>query len=288
MTGFGRAELPYGGGAVRAEVRSVNSRHLDVRVRLPRDLGALELRLRDCAARYFARGQVDVALRLPREIESGGAVEIDAQVAARYKTAGDELARNLSLEGGLTLAVLLGLPGVVRLREPELDPEALAGVLGGALEQACAQVVAMREREGEALERELRSRLDAVERQLGEIEARSGEVARGQRERMAKRLAALAPDVEVDERRLEQEVVVWAERMDVTEEVVRLRSHCAQFRETLAAGGGIGRKLDFLLQEMGREVNTIGSKSPDAPVALRVVELKAELEKLREQVQNVE
>jgi uncharacterized protein (TIGR00255 family) len=146
----------------------------------------------------------------------------------------------------------------------------------------------MREREGAALERELRARLAAAELRLGEIEARSGEVARGQRERLAKRLAALAPDVEVDERRLEQEVVLWADRMDVTEEVVRLRSHCAQFRETLAAGGGIGRKLEFLLQEMGREANTIGSKSADAPVALRVVELKAELEKLREQVQNVE
>jgi uncharacterized protein (TIGR00255 family) len=288
MTGFGRAELPFGTGSVRAEVRSVNSRHLDVRVRLPRDLGPLELRLRDCAARFFRRGQVDVALRLPREIESGGVVEIDAAVAARYKAAGDELARSLHLEGGLTLPVLLGLPGVARLREPELDPEALAGALSSALEKACEQVVAMREREGAALERELRARLDAVRARLDEIEARSGEVARSQRERLGKRLAALAPDVDVDERRLEQEVVLYADRMDVTEEVVRLRSHCEQFRETLAADGGIGRKLEFLLQEMGREANTIGSKSSDAPIALRVVELKAELEKLREQVQNVE
>ena len=288
MTGFGRGEAALAGGAVRAEVRSVNSRHLDVRVRLPRDLGAFELRVRECASRFFQRGQVDVALRLPRELESAAEVEIDTAVAGRYAAAADELARGLGLAGGLPLATLLGLPGVARLRERELDPEALASALLAAVEAACADAVGMRQREGAALERELRARLAALLARAARIEARSDEVARAQRERLSKRLAAAAPDVELDERRLEQEVVFYVDRMDVTEEIVRLRSHCEQFGGALDAGAGVGRKLEFLLQEMLREVNTIGSKAADAPIAHDVVELKAELEKLREQVQNVE
>jgi uncharacterized protein (TIGR00255 family) len=288
MTGFGRGEARLDAGAVRAEVRSVNSRHLEVRVRLPRELGALELALRECAARFFRRGQVDVVLRLPRELEATAEVEIDGAVARRYAAAADQLARGLRLGGELSLSALLALPGVARLRERELDPEALAAPLRAAVESACAEVVAMREREGSALSRELRARIGAVQQRLREIEGRSGEVARGQRERLAKRLAALAGEVEVEERRLEQEVVIFVDRMDVTEEIVRLRSHCDQFGEMLAAGGELGRKLEFLLQEMLREANTIGSKSSDAPIAREVVELKAELEKLREQVQNVE
>jgi uncharacterized protein (TIGR00255 family) len=289
MTGFGRADAQLAAGALRAEVRSVNSRHLEVRVRLPRDFGALETRLRECAARFFRRGQIDLVLRLPHALESAAEVEIDAAVAARYKIAADELARHLGLEGGLPLVALLGLPGVARLRERELDPEAFASGILAVVESACAQTVEMREREGAALERELRARIASLLARLREIEARSGEVVRAQRERLAKRLAALAPELALDERRLEQEAVLYADRMDVTEEVVRLRSHCGQFEEMLAGDdGGVGRKLEFLLQEMLREANTIGSKASDAPIAREVIELKAELEKLREQVQNVE
>jgi uncharacterized protein (TIGR00255 family) len=146
----------------------------------------------------------------------------------------------------------------------------------------------MREREGTALEKDLRARLAALLAHLAEVESRAGEVARAQRERLAKRVAQLAPELEVDAHRLEQEVVFYVDRMDVAEETVRLRSHCDQFAEALGAAGGVGRKLEFLLQEMLREVNTIGSKAADAPIAREVIELKAELERLREQVQNVE
>jgi uncharacterized protein (TIGR00255 family) len=227
-------------------------------------------------------------VRLPRELEASPSVEIDAGVAARYKSAADELARNLGLEGGLPLAALLALPGVTRLREPELDPEALAAAVQRAVESACAEVQAMREREGTALEKDLRARLAALLAHLAEVESRAGEVARAQRERLSKRVAQLAPELEVDAHRLEQEVVFYVDRMDVAEETVRLRSHCDQFAEALGAAGGVGRKLEFLLQEMLREVNTIGSKAADAPIAREVIELKAELERLREQVQNVE
>ncbi len=288
MTGFGSADVAAPGGAVSAEVRSVNSRHLDVRVRLPRDLAALEVPARERVTPLFRRGQVEVSVRVARDADSTPAVEVDLEAARRYAGAAAELGRELGLGGELSLAALLSLPGVSRVREPELDPDSLAGAVLGAVEAAAVAAAEMRAREGEALARELRARIDGVLERVSAIEARAGEIAAAQRERLTRRLAALAPEIELDPARLEQEVVIWVDRGDVTEETVRLRSHCQQFTDTLGAEGPVGRKLEFLLQEMGRETNTIGSKASDAPVAREVVELKAELEKLREQALNVE
>jgi uncharacterized protein (TIGR00255 family) len=177
---------------------------------------------------------------------------------------------------------------VARLREPEIEEAFTADALTSALESACAAALAMREREGEALAAEIRGRLDAVERWVDEVASRAGDIQRSLRERLEKRIATLAPEIGVEPGRIEQEVVFYADRLDVTEEVVRWRSHLSQFRDALSAEGAVGRKLEFLLQEMVRETNTIGSKAQDAPVAHVVVELKAELEKLREQVLNLE
>ena len=285
MTGFGRADGPDG---LAAEVRSVNSRHLEIRPRLPRELAALESEVRATAARHFERGQVEVALRLPREGAFAAKLEIDLEAARGYARAAAELARDLHRAEELSVAALLGLPGVARMREPELEAESLAASVLSTVERACAAAAEMRAREGEALARELGGRLDGIEKLVGEVEARV-EVVRGTlRERLEKRLAAIAPALEADPGRLEQEIVLQVDRMDVTEETVRLRSHLAQFRETLAAPGAVGRKLEFVLQEMGRETNTIGSKSADAELSRAVVALKTEQEKLREQVLNVE
>ena len=288
MTGFGRGESELGALRLEAEVRCVNSRHLDLRVRLPRDLSALEPRVRALASECFARGQVEISVRLARPAEPESEVAIDVEAAARYAEAARALRERLGLAADIELSALLALPGVARLREPEIGGETAAAAVERAVRAACAEAAAMRAREGEALERELRSRLGQSERRIHEIEARAGEVQRGLRERLEKRLAALAPDLELDAGRLEQEVVVYVDRMDVTEETVRWRSHADQFRETLGSEGPVGRKLEFLLQEFGRETNTIGSKALDAPIARVVVELKTELEKIREQVLNVE
>ena len=287
MTGFGRGDAPFAGSAVTVEVRSVNARHLDLRVRLPRDLQAFEAELRQLAASFFARGQVEIAVRLAGEA-APAQVEIDLDAARRYAQAADELGGSLGLGGDLPVSSLLSLPGVARLREAELDKQGLRSVLICSLESACRAAQDMRAREGDALAAELEARLDGVVRALAQIEARADEVGRGLRERLDKRLAALSPELELAPGRLEQEVVIYADRMDVTEETVRLRSHAGQFRETLQESGSVGRKLEFLLQEMGREVNTIGSKSQDLAITRNVVELKTELEKLREQVLNVE
>jgi uncharacterized protein (TIGR00255 family) len=285
MTGFGRADAPDG---LSAEVRGVNSRHLEVRARLPRELGALESEVRALAGRYFERGQIEISVRLPREGAFAPRLEIDLEAAKSYARAAKELAQGLSKPEQLEVAALLALPGVSRMREPELEVESLAAAVLGTIERACAAALEMRTREGESLERELRGRLDAIEGLLKSVEARVELVRSGVRERLEKRLAALAPSLETDPARLEQEIVLQIDRMDVTEETVRLRSHLDQFRETLDAPGAVGRKLEFVLQEMGRETNTIGSKSADTELSRAVVALKTEQERLREQVLNVE
>jgi len=285
MTGFGRADGPQG---LTAEVRTVNARHLEVRVRLPRELAALEREARAAAARFFERGQVEIAVRLPQEGELAPRLELDLDAARRYASAAQDLSVSLRIPSELTAARLLSLPGVARVREPELEAEALAPALLETISNACAATAEMRAREGETLLRELRGRLAGIGALVGQVEARAAAVLAGLRERLEKRLAALAPELETDPSRLEQEVVLYVDRQDLTEETVRLRSHLDQFAETLDAPGAVGRKLEFVLQEMGRETNTLGSKSADAVLTRIVVELKTEQEKLREQVLNIE
>jgi uncharacterized protein (TIGR00255 family) len=288
MTGFGRGEAAIGTSLLTAEIRCLNSRHLDVRVRLPRELSALEAEARSKASRFFRRGQVEVSIRLTRQGELAPRIEVDFEAARSYVDSAAELRERLSVEDRIPVADLLALPGVSRLCDPELEPEEIGAGLLQAIERAAIEAAAMRSREGESLEQELRERLSRVEEIILEIKARASEAQEGSRERLAKRIAALAPDVELDEGRLEQEVLLQVDRMDVTEELVRSRSHCEQFREILEADQPAGRKLEFLLQELGRETNTIGSKAADATITRAVVELKSELEKLREQALNVE
>ncbi len=288
MTGFGGGEAHAGKAVIQVEIRCLNSRHLDVRVRLPRELGSLEAEARSIAARFFRRGQVDVSVRLSREGELGPRVEVDFEAARQYAEAASRLRERLAIEDGIPVSALLALPGVARLRDPELDPEEAGSAVFEAIEAAGREAAAMRAREGATLERELRERLARVQDQIASIEARGQKTGERTRERLEKRLSSLGPNVEIDPGRLEQELLLYVDRMDITEELVRARSHCEQLGEILAAAGPHGRKLEFLLQELGRETNTIGSKAADAPITRIVVELKSELEKLREQVLNVE
>jgi uncharacterized protein (TIGR00255 family) len=288
MTGFGRAEAALWGGQAIAEVKCVNSRHLDLRVRLPRELAALEAAVRSVVSARFARGQVEVNVRISGAAALDPSVHVSEAAARAYFAAAERLRRGLGLGGPLGLADLLSLPGVAQLREAELDPAAAADPLAAAVGAACERALEMRSREGQALARDLEERLARIEKALARIEERADEVRRGLAERLTRRLAALAPDVSVDPGRLEQELVLYADRLDVTEEIVRVRSHAAQFRAALAAEEAVGRRLEFLLQELVRETNTIGSKCQDAPLAAEVVELKTELERMREQASNVE
>jgi uncharacterized protein (TIGR00255 family) len=293
MTGFGRASLRLEALGFDVEVRSVNHRHLDARVRLPRMLSTCEADLRARIPQKIGRGKVDLTVTTSDDSTLSARVDIDRGVAEEYGRVARDLVGSIDgVEGSLTVDTLIGLPGVARLAEPEFSADELLDALIGGVDRALDALVAMRAAEGKAIERDLMSRLDQVEALANSIESRSEEVADMVRDRLRKRTEQLRLETGLlDEARLYQEIVIAADRLDVTEEIVRLRSHIEQFREIVQAAGvgvPVGRRLDFLLQEFSREANTIGSKGSDAPIAHDVVELKAELERIREQVQNIE
>ena len=292
MTGFGRAGFAVPDARFDVEVRSVNHRFLDARVRLPKLLAAHESDVRAAIQRRFERGKVDLTVASASGEAKPTKLEVDLGAAQQYLRAAAALRASEGVSGELSVTSLLSLPGVARFSEPELPAAELREGLFAALEEALEALDAMRAAEGAALERDLLARLERVI-ELGDfLEQRSGLVQQAVRERLRKRAQQLEQETGLlDAARLHQEVVFAADRMDVNEELVRMRSHVAQFREILAGAGPrspVGRRLDFLLQEFGREANTIGSKASDAPIAHQIVEMKTEIERMREQVQNVE
>jgi len=291
MTGFGRSTREVAGLGIEVEARSVNHRHLDLRIRLPKVLADQETRLKQRVQGCVSRGKLDISVNLVMA-EAATHLEIDETIAAQYVEAAESLRARHGLTQALDVSSLLALPGVTRLVETEVDPKTLIASLDEALDEAVGELVAMRVSEGEALAAEFEGRLARIVELADRFEARAGEVVEVVRQRLKKRAEQIQREVGLsDDARLHQEIVIAADRLDITEELVRLRSHVDQFRETLAAAGEgapVGRRLDFLLQELGREANTVGSKASDAPLAQDVVELKTELERIREQVQNVE
>jgi uncharacterized protein (TIGR00255 family) len=291
MTGYGLAPFDVEGVSFEVEVRALNHRFLDLRLRLPRATASHETELRELIQQRLRRGKVEVAVHVATGSPGAQGVEFNSSAAEQYLSAAQDLQRRHGLSGTIDVGTLLRLPGVARVVERSVPPEALYEGLRAALQEALTSAEAMRKAEGAALARELEARLARVAELAQALEERSQLVQRAVRERLRKRTELLRDETgHLDEPRLHQEIVIAADRLDVTEEIARLRSHVEQFRSILAAPGGdpAGRRLGFLLQEMGREVNTIGSKGADAPIALQVVELKMELERLREQVQNVE
>jgi uncharacterized protein (TIGR00255 family) len=292
MTGFGRAAFQFENVSFDIEVRSVNHRYLDAKLRLPRPMQAFESELRGRIQARFSRGKLDLSVTSPAGRAAAVRVEIDIDAARAYLDAAGSLEGQGGAAGTLDVGTLMALPGVSRFVEAELSPEALRELLFATVDTALDALESMRLDEGVALERELLGRVTEIEVRAERIEGRSGEVQRVARERLRRRAEQLRQETGLlDEARLHQEVVIAADRLDITEELVRLRSHVAQFRAIVGeadAGTPVGRRLDFLLQEFGREANTVGSKASDAPVAHEIVELKTDIERLREQVQNVE
>ncbi len=287
MTGFGAGHGAAGGEELDVEVRSVNHKFCEVKVRAPRELAALELDAAKAVKERLARGGVEVSLRRPGSA-GGLAPQVDVALAQSYARAFAEIAARTGLPGGPTLSDVIGAEGVVRLEERAVDVAAAREALRAALAGALDALVAMRAREGEALERDLSGRLAHVEELVGRVAAQVPAALAAHEARLTERVQELARGVPLDPARVAQEIAILADRTDVTEEITRLRSHVGQVRALLASGEPAGRKLDFLVQEMHREVNTIGSKSQSAEIAAAVVEMKAEVERMREQVQNVE
>jgi uncharacterized protein (TIGR00255 family) len=287
MTGFGVGDAPLGDGRVTVELRALNHRFLDVRVRLPEELADQSFFIEQLARESLARGRFDVGVRLEGAALPPPLFSVE-RARALYRglcQLRDELAPGTELP----ITALTGMPDLVTT-PTTADSVGARAALKAAFETALTRLDEMRVQEGRALTRELNARLDSARRLRTVISARGGEMLEGYRVRLRERLERLLSEsgVQLDPGRLEAEIVILADRSDVTEELVRLDSHFEQFARLLAADGPVGRRLDFLLQEIGRESNTIGAKSQDAPIAHLVVEMKAELERIREQVQNVE
>lgn len=289
MTGYGRAEVVRGGRKITAEIKSLNHRYLEVTVRFPSALSALELEIRRKVGERFVRGRVEVTIRVNGETDpENGNLRVNWPAVQGYRRMLEEIREKMGLEGPVTLEMIASFRDAFT-REDDTDAWAEAGeAVSEVVEKAVASALEMREREGEILCSDLRGRLELLAGWLDTIAAKGPVLVAEYQKRLSERVRELAGGVITDEARLVQEVAILAEKTDITEEIVRFRGHMDQFREMLAAGEAVGRKIDFLIQEMNREANTIGSKSGDSEIARQVIEIKTELAKIREQVQNIE
>jgi len=288
MTGFGAGRGEAAGEALTVELRAVNGKFCEVKPRLPRELVSLEPDLTKAIKSRISRGMIDVFVR--RESSSAHAVtpKIDVPLAAAYAKALRDLKDELGLAGEPTVHEVATMEGVLSLGEAPPDTEKLASALQTALQNALDALDQMRRKEGEALARDLTTRLATIETHAKEIQRLAPLQVEAAKDRLAARIAELTRGVPLDPARLAQEVALIADRTDVAEELTRLASHLDQSRGLIRSDAPAGRKLEFLVQEINREINTIGSKSQQAGIAQLVVDLKAELERIREQVQNVE
>ncbi|MEW5740310.1 MAG: YicC/YloC family endoribonuclease [Myxococcota bacterium] len=288
MTGFGSGQATCGVESLAVELKSVNHKFCEVKVRLPRELGALEAVVQKQVKDRVSRGAVEVTVRRAAKTGTGLVPQADVGLAREYRRAWSELANALGLPDEMRLRDLALLPNVIRVEEPQVHLDDATAALDTAMGAALDGLAAMRAREGESLAADLSARLALVSSLVTELVGLAPKAVEEHRARLADRIAELAKGVTVDPQRLAQEVAFFAERTDVSEEMTRLHSHLAQFKTLLSAKEPVGRKMDFLVQEMHREVNTTGSKSQHPEISTRVVALKAELERIREQVQNVE
>lgn len=288
MTGFGSGTATAGSETLTVELRSVNHKFCEVKVRVPRELSTLEPTLQKQVKDKLARGAVDVVVRRASRTASGVVPQVDLSLAREYRRAWGELAKALELPDTVTVKDIATQLNVIRLEEPQVSLEDAGRAAEAAMGLALEAIGKMREKEGGALTNDLTSRLELVARWVDEVKVLAPKAIETYRTRLSERIAELSKGLAVDPQRLAQEVAFFAERTDVAEEMTRLSSHLVQFNELLSSKEPSGRKMDFLVQEMHREVNTTGSKSQHADISSRIMQLKAELERIREQVQNVE
>jgi len=287
MTGYGRGECSKDGVKFTVELNSINRRQSDIAVNLPKELVELEPRIRDEINAHLSRGRINAVVAYHRGAAEER-VELDEALAQAYLKAIQKLQRKTKLNGPITLDTILRAPGVLKLAESTVDAGAMWPSVEMALKKALAQLVKMREKEGKFLAADLSNRLDVIAAGMAAVRRSAPDTVRRYREQLHARVKEAGLDVPLDDERLAKEVVLFADRCDISEEMTRLDSHLQQFHDGLKSGEPVGRTLDFLAQEMNREINTIGSKANAAEVSQEVVKMKAELEKIREQVQNIE
>ena len=288
MTGFGKGVAEGEGGRAIVEVQSVNGRYGDVVVHIPRSLSELEARIKERVLSVFSRGRINVNVTLQSNVPEQGLPVLKAEVLAAYLKGMEDIRARGELAGEVDVMQVAKLPHLFAFEVPEIDVAALWDAVSDALDQALSACRAMRWAEGEKLARDFRERIGVIENLIAQVEALAPGRVEAIRKRLEEKLARFTMPEQVDENRLTMEIALLAERSDITEECVRFHSHNAQFLDMLDREEAVGRRLNFLLQEMLREANTMGAKAGDADIAHVVVAIKEEIEKLKEQVQNIE
>jgi len=288
MTGYGRAVETVNGREFTVELRSVNNRYLDCSVKLPRSVSFAEEAVKQAVKASVSRGKVDVFISVKSENSDDTKISLNASVLEGYLSAMRRMVTEFGVRDDISVSTVSRLPEVFTVEKPEVDEEQLKADLMSVVAKALEGYDAMRVTEGRALDADLRSRGNTIAELVSQVEAGNGQTVIDYRTRLENKLKEVLANTSIDESRILTEAAIFADKVAVDEETVRLRSHLQQMNTMLTAGGAVGRKLDFLLQEMNREANTIGSKCTDVRLARIVVDIKAELEKIREQTQNIE
>lgn len=288
MTGFGAGDAETADFKVHIEVKAVNQRFLETNYHMPYSMNMFENQLTKKIKEYASRGKLDINIRFQDLRDKAVTVKVDKGLVAAYGQALQEISSQLELSAPVTAAQIASYPDVLKLNEENADLEAAQPVLMQAMEQALESFVAMREAEGQNIQRDLLARIDTLENFVEELEKLAPEIVAVYRQRLENLLREYLAKEDIEESRIIQEVALFTDKVNYTEETVRLRSHFDQFRQIITAGEPVGRKLDFLIQEMNREINTVASKANSAGAAQFVVDVKSEIEKIREQIQNIE
>ncbi len=288
MTGFGHAEAVTKERKITVELKSVNHRYLDLSIKMPRKLNVFEGQIRNLMKHYMQRGKVDVFITYEDYTAGSVSVKYNREIAAEYLKYLKQMEEEFSLENDMKVSALSRYPEVLTMEEQSINEEETWNSLEGPLNEACRKFVKTREREGENLKNDLLSKLDGLENMVIKVQQRSPEVVKAYREKLEAKVHELLEDAQIDESRIAAEVILFSDKICNDEETVRLLSHIRGMKKILMEKEGIGRKLDFMAQEMNREANTILSKSSDLEVSDIAIDLKTEIEKIREQIQNIE
>lgn len=288
MTGFGRAQVSVEGYNITVEIRSVNNRYFDFYAKMPRTFSFLEEKVKSLLSTEISRGKVECSLQIETTADESVIVSINEPLAVGYVKAVEELAEKFQVKNDLTALSLARFSDILSITKAPVDEEDLWNKVQVAVKEALAEFIKMREIEGEKLKTDVLSRADLIINNVAYIEERSPETVKAYSEKLLERMKTVLGDTQVDEGRILTEAAIYADKVAVAEETVRLRSHIDQLHSMLDSNEAVGRKLDFLVQEINREANTIGSKAQDVDIARRVIDIKAEVEKIREQIQNIE
>lgn len=288
MTGFGRSEIVKGNRKISVEIKSVNHRYLEAGIKMPKKLNVFESRMRDLLKKYAARGKIDIFINYEDDSENQVNLKFNQNIADEYMTIFNNMSEKYNLKNDMTVGGLARFPEVITMDEVQEDEEELWHFIEEAMKAALEQFVNTRILEGENLKKDILGKLDHMEELVAFVEKRSPEIMKEYRSKLERKVKELLGDTTIDESRIATEVIIYADKICVDEETVRLRSHIEHARKCLNEDGGIGRKMDFIAQEMNREANTTLSKANDIEISNAAIDLKTEIEKVREQIQNIE